>query len=207
MAAREIVSVVDGEASESDSEEEVNTHQATKGLVVPGEASETDSEDEAPEIRPGTGLPPLKVEPGSAGDSLSFASSSESDSFGEEARSRKKDIPKYDTLLHRKLRDRNSSLRSHLESAVSSAYTTSTKDITSTSQQLVKSQMYVQDVSHNLRVLSGDLTSLQGKVDIIASCNILPTLHVPDSLLAELRDARVRGKDDEATIKAYTLAV
>ena len=48
----ELVTVVPGEAAESDSEEEINTNSlasrvsAPKGVVVQGEASETDSDDE-----------------------------------------------------------------------------------------------------------------------------------------------------------------
>ncbi|XP_077977261.1 uncharacterized protein LOC144432840 [Glandiceps talaboti] len=203
MANKDVVRVVEGEASESDSEEEINTHEAARGVKVQGEASETDSDDDIPQVRQGTGLPPLRVDLHSAGD---FGSSSESDITTDEFRARRREPPKYDTLFHRKLRDRNANFRSHIESAASHAYLSSAKDITSTTQQLVKSQMYAQDVSHNLRVLSSDLKSLESKVDIIINCNILPTLHVPISMLAKDTDKLVKGQTDDPTVQAMMMA-
>ncbi|XP_002740812.2 uncharacterized protein LOC100378094 [Saccoglossus kowalevskii] len=208
MATKEVVRVVEGEASESESEEEINTsHHQLVGLVVAGEASETDSEDED-SVKTGSGLPPLKVKHGSPGDSFSFGSSSGSEITVDDSKPRRKEISKYDTLLHRRLRERNAALRNHLESAVNHTYQSGTRDINNTTQQLAKSQMYIQDVSHNLRVLSSDLQSLKNKVDIVMNCNILPTLHVPDNVMQNHRLKQQSYEHvDDATTRAYTMAM
>eukprot|EP00105_Crassostrea_gigas_P033992 XP_019918140.1 PREDICTED: uncharacterized protein LOC105348865 [Crassostrea gigas] len=72
--------------------------------------------------------------------------------------------PKYDSLLHKKLREKNASLRRHLVDSVHQMY-------------LVSKQRCV-NLSHNMRNLTNDLFHLEDRVDIITSCMILPDTNI-----------------------------
>ena len=54
------------------------------------------------------------------------------------------DPPKYDTLLHRKLRERNISLQASIHEAVGQAVQAKHKDFSASNQMLTKSQVVIQ---------------------------------------------------------------
>lgn len=187
--------VIQGEASESDDDDELDpsplrandaripipSYQELKtpmfkGIVVAGEASESDEEINTTDVN--TSLPPLKVDKGIFGDDPSLNSSLMSSPLSRQRYQDAAQQPKYDTLLHAKLRDRNVALARHLRDAVKHVYVSATKDLNSNSQNLYKTQAAIQDVSHNMRLLTNDLFHIQDKIDIITTCNLLPTINI-----------------------------
>lgn len=194
----DLVRVVPGEAAESDSEEEINTNAIAaasrlmtapaKGAIVQGEASETESEedddDDAAETSSSgathhhksvvetfatqrqSSITPLKVEP------LPLSPKHE--------HTEKASIPppKYDTLLHRKLRDRNIALQDDICEAASEAFQYGIRELNASNQQLAKSQIVIQEVCHNLMVFSSDLKKMEETMDIINSSTNLPNFTI-----------------------------
>ncbi|XP_072018767.1 uncharacterized protein [Amphiura filiformis] len=180
----ELVTVVAGEAAESDSEEEINTANvrsslasrvsAPKGVVVQGEASETESEGEeefadvsvADTFQGQSPITPLKVG--------SLPTSPKHD------QTEKTPIPppKYDTLLHRKLRDRNIGLQDDICEAAGEAFQYAIRELHNTNQMLAKSQTVIQEVCHNLMVFSSDLKKIEEMADIINSSTNLPNFTI-----------------------------
>ncbi|RWS30609.1 hypothetical protein B4U80_02984, partial [Leptotrombidium deliense] len=85
------------------------------------------------------------------------------------------DSPKYDSLLHRKLREKNEQLKQELLNIACLPYNNATKEIAAITQQLVKSQKMVQNVSSSLRRCSNELTLIEGTLDSIrANKSMLP---------------------------------
>jgi hypothetical protein len=82
------------------------------------------------------------------------------------------------SLLHQKLREKNEELYEHLESSIGTAYTSASKDVLAICEKLSKSQTAIQDVSHNMRLLTNDLFHLEDKIDIVATCHILPDINI-----------------------------
>lgn len=192
---KKLQTVIQGEASESDDDDDLGpsplrscdvlipipSYQELKtpvfkGIVVVGEASESDEEINTSSVN--TSLPPLKVDKAVYGDDSSVNNSLTASPL---SRQRYQDVdqhPKYDTLLHTKLRDRNVAFARHMRDVVKHVYISATKDLTSNSQNLFKTQAAIQDVSHNMRLLTNDLFHIQDKIDIITTCNLLPTMKV-----------------------------
>nr|XP_034333740.1 uncharacterized protein LOC109618905 isoform X2 [Crassostrea gigas] len=182
-----IRTVVDGEASESDEEEEVeevpDVRQSDQNLVnavsISGEALESDDEGETDPP-----IPALRVE--------HRESETGQEETGSHAVTRLySSKPKYDSflwwrgysmdviiLLHKKLREKNASLRRHLVDSVHQMYLVSAKDLHNTSLQLHKSKALIGNLSHNMRNLTNDLFHLEDRVDIITSCMILPDTNI-----------------------------
>ncbi|XP_033741180.1 biogenesis of lysosome-related organelles complex 1 subunit 3-like [Pecten maximus] len=179
-----VQTVVPGEASESDDDEVdatvTNNTTDPEQTVVSGEASESeDDEADVPTKQDRPEFPPLKVDTNGKGDNDDIISGDQlSTSTSPTLKSADVYRPKHDTLLHRKLRERNTSLRRHIVDAVHQAYQTSTKDLHNTTQQLHKSQSVVMDISHNMRLLTNDLFYLEDKIDIITTCKILPDINI-----------------------------
>ncbi|XP_071794377.1 uncharacterized protein [Asterias amurensis] len=169
----------------------LRTLSAQPGVVVQGEASETDDseddedDDEARIKRSSSdpagirhaGLPPLKVELSPRNDDSKSLSTGSTTSQNESQHS-EKDISKFDTLLHRKLRERNASLQSTLHDCVAGAFLLSAKELGEANQMLAKSQSVIQDVSHNLRVFTTDLKKIEQRLDMINSCVNIPNIRI-----------------------------
>uniref|UniRef100_H3A4L4 Biogenesis of lysosome-related organelles complex 1 subunit 3 n=1 Tax=Latimeria chalumnae TaxID=7897 RepID=H3A4L4_LATCH len=174
--------VVQGEASESDSEEEVyltSTHpipfSGSLGSKVPGEASETDEEEEerpraasnAPKSL-SLGLTPLVVirteQPGSP--------------TGVEERPALKigHGGRYSTLLEQKLLESNARLQQDVSNAVRQVYQTAARQIQASTLQLSNSQNGIINASHSIRLILDDLRAVAETMDIITSCNLLPDI-------------------------------
>ncbi|XP_029922545.1 biogenesis of lysosome-related organelles complex 1 subunit 3 [Myripristis murdjan] len=183
--------VVQGEASETDSDEEVYItslsapQTVSVGAKVPGEASETDSEDEPEradrEPRADTSaaaiqesaqilrrdLPPLIV----VRDHPDIQSIVED-------RPSPTHRPQGDTLLQQKLQESNSRLYSDVGHALRQAYGNASREVRSATAQLNASQSAIINTSHSIRLILDDLKAVSEKIDIITSCHLLPDINI-----------------------------
>ncbi|KAM3830345.1 biogenesis of lysosome-related organelles complex 1 subunit 3 [Vipera latastei] len=177
--------VIQGEASETDSEEEINcsaSYQAAfgcpSGVQVAGEASETDEEDEA---RSPTGskaqaklivtdLPPLIVYKNE--DSESPTAVEEKPAVHIKQRGR------YSTLLQQKLVESNARLYYDINTTIKQVYQTAIKEIGAITGQLSNSQNGIINASHHIRMVLEDLRAVAEKIDIINSCSLLPDIQI-----------------------------
>ncbi|XP_074642256.1 uncharacterized protein LOC141899709 [Tubulanus polymorphus] len=175
--------IIEGEAAESDEDQEVTQIMSTNGesvadspmkvIVEPGEASESDGEYEINTEE----LTPLEVDPLTAGDTGTVATNKDQTVTQTRKLSDKEKLPlKYDTLLHRKLREKNIDLLRHLTLMKSEMYANGSRNLRNTTQQLIKSQTIIQEVSHNMRLMTNNLFNLEDKIDIISQCNLLPDI-------------------------------
>ncbi|XP_030850998.1 biogenesis of lysosome-related organelles complex 1 subunit 3 [Strongylocentrotus purpuratus] len=200
-----ITRVVSGEASESDSDDEltaaaelvagrsqssIGEELRQAGVVVQGEASETDSEEdeemhlaraEQQQFPSQSNIPPLKVNRASRSPSIGSQSSIKSVSSASQVKVSPLDPPRYDTLLHRKLRERNISLQVSLQEAVAQAIQAKHKEFSNTNQMLTKSQMVIQDVCYSMRHFSDDIKRTNEKLDIISTSGYLPEFNFPSN--------------------------
>ncbi|XP_071114154.1 biogenesis of lysosome-related organelles complex 1 subunit 3-like [Haliotis cracherodii] len=165
--------VVQGEASESD-DEDMMPDAIPQGTVISGEASESEEEVDT-SLQGSQELPALKVDR-NRGEDLQGSDPTQLPILTTTRMVTSK--PKYDTLLHRKLRERNLQFHGHLVSLGSHAYLSAAKHINNTTQQLLKSHVAIQDVSHNMRLMTNDLFRLEDKINIISSCNLLPDINI-----------------------------
>ncbi|XP_025097277.1 biogenesis of lysosome-related organelles complex 1 subunit 3-like isoform X1 [Pomacea canaliculata] len=201
MEKSKFQTVVQGEASESDDDEvhvssvnikpfpsrvlqtslESKKTAGGQAVVVEGEASESEEEEEV-EVDTSlnsTKLPPLKVEPqkkvqyGSSGD-LSDVPTLMSPRMAD-LRFNK---PKYDTLLHRKLRENNWHLHDNMLEVAGQMYLGASRSLGSTTAHLLKSHSTLQDISHAVRLLTNDLFHLDDRISIILSCKLLPDINL-----------------------------
>ncbi|XP_048356820.1 biogenesis of lysosome-related organelles complex 1 subunit 3 [Sphaerodactylus townsendi] len=184
MAAPRGNIVVEGEASETDSEEEAFLSSVPPASVpsfsnvkVLGEASETDDEEDAspggPKPEPqfiSPDLPPLIVyrneDPGSPV------------AVEEKPALRIKHRGRYSTLLQQKLIESNARLYYDVNSTVKQVYQTAIKEIGAMTVQLSDSQNGIINASHSIRLVLEDLQGLADKIDIITSCSLLPDIQI-----------------------------
>ncbi|XP_029302823.1 biogenesis of lysosome-related organelles complex 1 subunit 3 [Cottoperca gobio] len=177
--------VVQGEASETDSDDEVYItsmtvpQTATVGAKVPGEASETDSEGEEEQAGRASSLsqesvqilrrdlPPLIV----VRDHPDIQSIVED-------RPSPTHRPQGDTLLQQKLQESNSRLYSDLGQTLRQVYGSASREIHSATAQLNTSQSAIINASHSIRLILDDLKAVSEKMDIITSCQILPNINI-----------------------------
>ncbi|XP_028321030.1 biogenesis of lysosome-related organelles complex 1 subunit 3 [Gouania willdenowi] len=180
--------VVQGEASETDSDDEVYltslppSHTNTAGAKVPGEASETDSEGELAQTHHSStvsvetahilrrDLPPLIV----VRDHPDIQSVVE-DKPSPVHR------PHGDTLLQQKLQESNCRLYSDVGHMVRQVYGNATREVRSATSQLNASQSAIINASHSIRMILDDLKAVSEKMDIITSCQILPDVNMSTS--------------------------
>lgn len=185
--AKENARIIPGEAYESDEDVEVShfmsppeirTPMFLQGIVVSGEASESDEE-----ICSGPTNDSYTSEERNYEDLMQQSSIENIDKI---EISRLDERLRYNTLLHRKLRERNQSLHKNLVEIACQPYQSASKEIGSISQQLVKSQLLVQDVSSTLRRLTNELFQLEDKVQTIRSCSILPDINITPDISPDL---------------------
>ncbi|XP_033487835.1 biogenesis of lysosome-related organelles complex 1 subunit 3 [Epinephelus lanceolatus] len=178
--------VVQGEASETDSDDEVYItsmpppQTATVGAKVPGEASETDSEGEEEEQADRASslsqestqilrrdLPPLIV----VRDHPDIQSIVED-------RPSPTHRPQGETLLQQKLQESNSRLFTDVAQTLRHVYGSATREVQSATAQLNTSQSAIINASHSIRLILDDLKAVSEKIDIITSCQILPDINI-----------------------------
>ncbi|XP_063225248.1 uncharacterized protein LOC134532603 isoform X2 [Bacillus rossius redtenbacheri] len=164
-----------GEASESDSEEEINATETQpvvrssnpKGVVIAGEAAESDEEFE---------------DGGSVSSAASVASvpalTSGSKGVGATKHARGSDVV-YNTLLHRKLRERNVSLHRNVRDFVQQTAASAERDLGVANQQLLQSQVTLQEAATTIHALRGSLLQLSAKLHDVASAPFLPNILTP----------------------------
>lgn len=188
MASNKYQIVVQGEASETDSDEEVyltslpSAHTVAAGAKVPGEASESDSEGEAEKVRKLVAagnaeysqvlrkdLPPLIV----IRNAPDFVSA-----VDEKPVPRAEQSGRYNTLLQQKLMENNARLCSDVTQMFRQVYSNATKDIRIATTHLNNSQNGIINASHSIRLILEDLKSVSEKIDIITSCNLLPDITI-----------------------------
>ncbi|XP_071445400.1 biogenesis of lysosome-related organelles complex 1 subunit 3 isoform X2 [Hetaerina americana] len=168
--------VVVGEAPESDCEDEIKIVQNSKinpastpqGIVVAGEAPESDEENE---------------DAGSVSSCASVTSVSSTTSHGSKQasswRSKGSDGPKYSTLLHKKLRERNISLHRDISELANHTIHNATKDLNAINQGLLRSQVTLQEAATSLHVLLAMTVKLKDSLQMTfsSSAPFLPSIH------------------------------
>ncbi|XP_070826768.1 biogenesis of lysosome-related organelles complex 1 subunit 3 [Chaetodon trifascialis] len=187
--------VVQGEASETDSDDEVYItsmsapQTATVGTKVPGEASETDSEAEEEQAdRASTlsqessqilrrDLPPLIVVRDHP-DMQSIVEDRPSPTLR----------PHGETLLQQKLQESNCRLYTDVGQTVRQVYGSASREVQNATAQLNASQSAIINASHSIRLILDDLKAVSEKIDIITSCQILPDINInnPNNYTAPL---------------------
>ncbi|KAG1952216.1 biogenesis of lysosome-related organelles complex 1 subunit 3 [Pimephales promelas] len=188
MASNKFQIVVQGEASETDSDDEVYitsappVHASSSGMKVAGEASETDSEDEEERVRRlafesqqqmlRKDLPPLIV-----------IRNTPATVCGQEDRSSpvsRPDSGRFNSLLQQKLLESNARLCTDINQSLKQVYQNAARDIRQATIHLNNSQTGIINASHSIRLILEDLKSVSEKIDIITSCHLLPDITMPN---------------------------
>ncbi|KAL0174816.1 hypothetical protein M9458_030784 [Cirrhinus mrigala] len=194
MASNKFPIVVQGEASETDSEDEMYMTSAppvhpssssSSGMKVAGEASETDSDDEEEErarrlaseshqqmLR--KDLPPLIVI-----RNTPATASGQEDLLSPVSRP---DSGRFNTLLQQKLQESNARLCADVNQSLKQVYQNAAKDVRQATAHLNNSQTGIINASHSIRLILEDLKSVSEKIDIITSCRLLPDITMPNPL-------------------------
>ncbi|XP_051966477.1 biogenesis of lysosome-related organelles complex 1 subunit 3-like [Xyrauchen texanus] len=189
MASNKFQIVVQGEASETDSDDEVYITSAppvqssSSGRKVPGEASETDSEDEVERARRlatenqqqmlRKDLPALVL----------IRNSPVSVSGQEDRSSLSRPCPdsgRFITLLQQKLQESNAQLCADVNQSLRQVYQNSARDVRQATTHLNNSQTGIINASHSIRLILDDLKSVSEKIKIITSCHLLPDITMPN---------------------------
>ncbi|MEE6489957.1 hypothetical protein FKM82_015744 [Ascaphus truei] len=180
MSSHGYQTVVKGEASESDDEEELYVTSilpgSLSGLKVQGEASETDEEEESAEKMEASSrtlekhFPPLVV----------IRNEGEGSPVGIEEKPTVniRQQGRYSTLLQQKLLESNARLYHDVNNTIRQVYHTATTEIRTLTNQLSSSQNGIINASHSIRLALEDLKAVSEKIDIITSCNLLPDIRI-----------------------------
>ncbi|KAG9478107.1 biogenesis of lysosome-related organelles complex 1 subunit 3 [Eleutherodactylus coqui] len=184
MSSQGFQTVIKGEASETDDEEEMyvtsvptRSFSGTCGVKIQGEASETDEEDveggkkhKIPSKSLEKDLPPLVV----------IRNEGESSPVGIEEKPMVniQQPGRYSTLLQQKLLESNARLYHDVNNTIRQVYHTTTHEIRTLTNQLSNSQNGIINASHNIRLALEDLKGVSEKIDIITSCNLLPDIRI-----------------------------
>ncbi|CAN7979283.1 unnamed protein product [Ixodes persulcatus] len=88
------------------------------------------------------------------------------------------DPSQHQSLLHRKLRERNASLRRNLTDVARQPYQNAARELSGVTQGLIRSQELVQEVSSTLRRVTNTLFQLEDKLDTIRHCSIIPVITI-----------------------------
>ncbi|XP_013164206.1 PREDICTED: uncharacterized protein LOC106115395 [Papilio xuthus] len=154
--------VVDGEASESDSEIEIakspdSIRSTSKAFVISGEAPESDDESKLPSPCDDTELDsPLQV---------SMAPQTPTKML-------------YNSLLHQKLWECNVSLRATLEGLLRHTTDISVEKLTKTDKMLLTVQESMRATNANLTLAKARLKQLQAELEKANCSNVLPTIKI-----------------------------
>ncbi|GFS34584.1 hypothetical protein NPIL_28811 [Nephila pilipes] len=140
------------------------------GIVISGEASESDEEIDTHQALPQSG----------SDFSISESWGRSSAEPGDKDSSRESSI-QYNTLLHKKLREKNLMLRKNLVELVTQPYESASKEIHTISQQLIKSQLLVQELRNTIRRLTNDLFDMEDKMEALRTGSFLPEMNEPPS--------------------------
>ncbi|XP_045541034.1 uncharacterized protein LOC123722639 [Papilio machaon] len=152
--------VVDGEASESDSEIEIakspdSILSTSKAFVISGEAPESDDESKLPS-----------------------PSDTELDSPLHVSMSPQTPTKMYNSLLHQKLWECNVSLRATLEGLLRHTTDISVEKLTTTDKMLLSVQESMRATNANLTLAKARLKQLQAELEKANCSTVLPTLKI-----------------------------
>ncbi|XP_027755510.1 biogenesis of lysosome-related organelles complex 1 subunit 3 [Empidonax traillii] len=161
MAAPRPSTVVPGEASESDSEQELLVGAAGgapgAGLKVPGEASETEEEEEEEEEEQGPKTSPVMAEE----PAVVWGGGQGSPS-----------------LLQQRLREGTGRLRGAVGSALRQSYGSAARSLGGLEGALGRAQVAAAAAAHCLRLARRDLRAVADTIDIVTACRLLPDIRV-----------------------------
>ncbi|KAK6296974.1 hypothetical protein J4Q44_G00331160 [Coregonus suidteri] len=87
----------------------------------------------------------------------------------------------YNTLLQQKLQESNAHLCTDVSQTIKQVYGNATKEIRMATTHLNSSQNGIINASHSIRLILEDLKSVSEKIDIITSCYLLPDITFPSS--------------------------
>ncbi|XP_045701193.1 biogenesis of lysosome-related organelles complex 1 subunit 3 [Phyllostomus hastatus] len=158
----------DSELSATSSEEELYlgpsgpTRSRPTGLRVAGEAAETDSDTEPEPTAAPRDLPPLVVQRETAGE----AWGTEETPAAAPALS----------LLQLRLAESQARLDHDVAAAVSGVYRRAGRDVAALAGRLAAAQTAGLAAAHSVRLARGDLCALAERLDIVASCCLLPDI-------------------------------
>ncbi|GIY58001.1 hypothetical protein CEXT_256781, partial [Caerostris extrusa] len=140
------------------------TSRIPHGIVISGEASESDEEIDTHHALP-------------------LSSDFSSVTLGEIPQSQERkillDSSQYNTLLHKKLKEKNLMLRKNVVELVTQPYESASKEIHTISQQLIKSQLLVQELRNTIRRLTNDLFDMEDKMEALRTGSFLPDIPEP----------------------------
>ncbi|KAM8952365.1 biogenesis of lysosome-related organelles complex 1 subunit 3 [Pelodytes ibericus] len=182
MSAQGYQTVVKGEASETDDEEEMyvtsvptGSFSSTCGVKVQGEASETDDEDDEETLKT-----PTRVLEKSFTPLVVIRNEGQHSPIGVEEKPivNIQQQGRYSTLLQQKLLESNARLYHDVNNTIRQVYHTTTGEIRTLTSQLSNSQNGIINASHSIRLALEDLKGLSEKIDIITSCNLLPDIQI-----------------------------
>lgn len=142
-----------------------NPPRISHGIVISGEASESDEE-----------IDTHQTLPQSASDFSISDTWGRSNVEAPEKDTSKDSSVQYNTLLHKKQREKNQTLRRDIVELVTQPYESATKEIHSISQQLIKSQLLVQELRNTIRRLTNDLFDMEDKMEALKTGSFLPDI-------------------------------
>ncbi|KAJ8683476.1 hypothetical protein QAD02_019268 [Eretmocerus hayati] len=139
----------------------------TKAVIISGEAPESD--DESSSIKTGLSFPSVLAS-GSCGTIIQGEARESDDETNSVAsyvvdpatcsyvdvkhRKSEKSCVKYNSLLHKKLRECNKSLNKNIHELLSTTVTSAMEQLVDTNKQLVKSELVLQDTVSKLQIAS-----------------------------------------------------
>uniref|UniRef100_A0A8C4QA06 Biogenesis of lysosome-related organelles complex 1 subunit 3 n=1 Tax=Eptatretus burgeri TaxID=7764 RepID=A0A8C4QA06_EPTBU len=162
MATRQFHTMIPGEASETDSDEELmaTSLPVAVELIVQGEAVETDEDDDAEIDNEG-----VHVESHTSAEEVPAQPPSSWEPHG--------------SILQQKLREGNVRLQSDTAALVNCLYMTAAKEVRAVRHQLVTAQAAAAEASASLCQSLNNLRAVQDMLDIVVSCNLLPDIRIP----------------------------
>jgi hypothetical protein len=155
-----------------------------KPIIISGEASETDSEDEVPKNEPLMLTTPIQGAVITGEDSESENENDASICSAVSAlnetntHTKKEDCDKNDSLLHQKLRECNGKLHQDVQSFCQNIVGEAGKNLASIDQQLIKSQLTLQNAVTSLKSLSANSLAIKNKLQSLLSAQFIPNIKV-----------------------------
>ncbi|XP_018570246.1 biogenesis of lysosome-related organelles complex 1 subunit 3 [Anoplophora glabripennis] len=153
--------VISGEASETDSEDELNTKtlknvmmQSVQGAMITGEDSESEYENDA-----------------SIASAVSALNQSNFENKNHEE-------SKYDSLFHQKLKEYNARFHNNLEGFTQNTVNEAGRKLNTIDQQLLRSQLTLQNAVTSLKSLSINSLTVKSKLHSLLSAKFLPNVKV-----------------------------
>lgn len=139
----------------------------SQGIIVKGEAPESDEEEELHSAGSGT---------------CTSSATKEGKPTVDKIQTRRDEI-EYKTLLHKKLRERNISLHKNTYDFVRQTIGAAGRELNTTNQQLLRSQVQLQEAVSALLILHNNTLQLNTKLVDVTSTSFLPDISIPLSVV------------------------